>query len=158
MNLADAIRNATRSQYAGHEQREERPEFGWDGVALDGSHSGEDTRQMENQIENPEPRGQAPEPPPASVTSGNAVRLELFLSGEQMTAMLRAIMAGQHSVLTLREAAAYLRISPSTLERLVEGDEIPGVEIDGRWRFPKLNLDDWLLAQLHRTKEQDDAA
>ena len=113
---------------------------------------------MENQTENPEPRGQAPEPPPTSVTSGNAVRLELFLSGEQMTAMLRAIMAGQHSVLTLREAAAYLRVSPSTLEKLVESDEIPGVEIDGRWRFPKLNLDEWLLEKLHKSKEKNDAA
>ena len=158
MNLADAIRNATRGQCAARGQREEKTDFSRDGVAMDGPQSGEEKRQMENQIEDPEPRGQAPEPPPQSVTSGNAVRLELCLSGEQMTAMLRAIMAGQHSVLTLREAAAYLRVSPSTLERLVEADEIPGVEIDGRWRFPKLNLDDWLLAQLHRTKEQDDAA
>ena len=157
MNLVDAIRNASRAQDIGREQSD-KPDFGLDGVGQANSHSGEDTGKMENQTENPEPRGQAPEPPPTSVTSGNAVRLELFLSGEQMTAMLRAIMAGQHSVLTLREAAAYLRVSPSTLEKLVESDEIPGVEIDGRWRFPKLNLDDWLLAQLHRTKEQDDAA
>ena len=154
MNLVDAIRNATRGHDVGREQSE-KPDFNWDGAVQVGSHSGEDTRQMENQTENPEPQGQAP---PASVTSGNAVRLELFLSGEQMTAMLRAIMAGQHSVLTLREAAAYLRISPSTLEKLVEADEIPGVEIDGRWRFPKLNLDDWLLAKLHRSKEQNHAA
>ena len=157
MNLVDAIRNATRGHDVGREQSE-KPDLSWDGVVPVGSHSGDNTRQMENQTENPEQQGQAPEPPPASVTSGNAVRLELFLSGEQMTAMLRAIMAGQHSVLTLREAAAYLRISPSTLERLVEADDIPGVEIDGRWRFPKLNLDDWLLAKLHRSKEQNDAA
>lgn len=158
MNLADAIRNASRVRRDREETMDDKSDYCWEAVEADCSQSGEETRQMEIQTDNPEPREQAPKPPPTSVTSGNAVRLELFLSGEQMTAMLRAIMAGQHSVLTLREAAAYLRISPSTLQKLVEDDVIPGVEIDGRWRFPKLNLDDWLLAKTHRTKEQDNAA
>ena len=158
MNLVDAIRGASRARTTGDETHDTKSDFSWESVEEDGSHSGEETRQMENETENPEPREQAPKPPPTSVTSGNAVRLELFLSGEQMTAMLRAIMAGQHSILTLREAAAYLRVSPSTLQKLVEQDEIPGVEIDGKWRFPKLNLDDWLLARTHRTKDQDNAA
>ena len=100
----------------------------------------------------------APEPPQAAVMSGNAIRLEIFLSGEQMAGMLKAIMAGQHSVLTVREAASYLRIGPSRLEKLVEEGEIPFVEIDGRYRFPKSNLDDWLAVQSAANEEEKDVA
>ena len=82
-----------------------------------------------------------------SGVSGNVVRLELFLSAEQMGGLFRAIMAGQHSVLTLREAAAYLRISQDLLLKLAEEGDIPAVQIEGRWRFPKPNLDDWMTLQ-----------
>lgn len=83
--------------------------------------------------------------------SGNVVRLEIFMTPEQMTVMLRAIMAGQHSVLTAREAANYLRTSQSALEKLAESGDIPAVEIEGRWRFPKNALDDWMLRQAAKT-------
>lgn len=83
-----------------------------------------------------------PEPP--TVTSGNVVRLELFLNSEQMTGLLKAILAGQHSVLTLKEAAAYLRISPNSLQELAEQGEVPGVQMNGTWRFPKASLDEWM--------------
>lgn len=100
----------------------------------------------------------APEPINQAISGGNAVRLEIFLNGEQMAGMLKAIMAGQHSVLTLREAASYLRISPKTLEKLVEDGEIPAVEIDGRYRFPKSNLDDWLASAQAENEEEKDVA
>ena len=85
-----------------------------------------------------------PSAPHVHVTSGNVVRLELFLSAEQMSGMLRAILHGQHSVLTLSEAAAYLRVRPHALARLAEDGLIPGFQIDGRWRFTKSSLDEWL--------------
>lgn len=94
--------------------------------------------------------GEFPHP---TVANGNVVRLELFLTAEQMNGMLRAIMAGQHTVLTLREAAAYLRVNPSTLEKLAEDGEVPGVLLEGRWRFPKPNLDEWL--QFRSTPAED---
>jgi excisionase family DNA binding protein len=100
----------------------------------------------------------APEPLHQAASGGNAVRLEIFLNGEQMAGMLKAIMAGQHSVLTVREAASYLRISPKTIERLAEEGEIPVVEIDGRYRFPKSNLDDWLASQSAENEEEKDVA
>jgi excisionase family DNA binding protein len=106
----------------------------------------------------PEPQSSAPEPPNSAVLGGNAIRLEIFLNGEQMAGMLKAIMAGQHSVLTVREAASYLRVSPKTIERLAEDGEIPAVEIDGRYRFPKSNLDDWLAQQSAEHEEEKDVA
>ncbi len=88
------------------------------------------------------PAENVPEPP--QVTSGNVVRLEMFLNNEQMTSMLKALMAGQHSILTLREAAAFLRIAPSRLLELAETGEVPGILLDGRWRFPRHSLDEWI--------------
>ena len=98
-------------------------------------------------------------PPEAAhphVGPGNVVRLELFLSAEQMGGLFRAIMAGQHTVMTAREAASYLRVSRETLMKLADEGEIPGVVIDGRWRFPKANLDEWMM--VHRAGEDNDDA
>lgn len=100
----------------------------------------------------------APEPVSPHVNSGNVVRLEMFLSAEQMGGLFRAIMAGQHSVMTAREAASYLRISQETLVKLAEEGEIPGVVIENRWRFPKPSLDDWLATQSTNTEEAEDVA
>lgn len=91
---------------------------------------------------------QLPEPP--TVTSGNVVRLELFLNGEQMQGLLKSLMAGQHSVLTIREAAAYLRVAPNTLAELAESGEVPGIFMDGKWRFPKASLDEWMMLSAAR--------
>ncbi|MFM9874416.1 MAG: helix-turn-helix domain-containing protein [Fimbriimonadaceae bacterium] len=99
-----------------------------------------------------------PAPTNPAVQSGNVVRLELFLSAEQMSGLFRAIMAGQHTVMTAREAAAYLRIGKETLMKLAEEGDIPGIVIDGRWRFPKPNLDEWLTMQSMGHEEIEDVA
>ena len=75
-----------------------------------------------------------------------------------MGGLFRAIMAGQHTVLTVREAASYLRISQDALVKLAEDGEIPGVLLDGRWRFPKPNLDDWLTMQSVGQEDSEDVA
>ena len=103
----------------------------------------------------------SPEPPNQAVLGGNVVRIELFMSAEQTTNMLRAIMVGQHTVLTLAEAAHYLRVRPQTLSKLAEEGEIRGVDIEGKWRFPKHHLDEWLyrtVGQALNEEEQQDVA
>jgi excisionase family DNA binding protein len=99
-----------------------------------------------------------PEFPVAAVAGGNVVRLELFLTPEQMNAMLRAVMAGYHSVMTLREAAHYLRMNPSKLEKLAQDHQVPAFMIEGRWRFPKPALDEWLAVSAMKGTEEDHAA
>ena len=47
-------------------------------------------------------------------------------------------------VLTLAEAAAYLRVSESALSRLADRGEVPGRKIDKDWRFFKPALQHWL--------------
>ena len=164
MNLADAIRRATARSSVFREPQPLRPvnpPLDWpnpdDGskiLPITGSGEPSPSDEAGPAFE----RRQAPEPPSHAVVSGNAIRLEIFLSGEQMTTMLKAIMAGQHSVLTLREAAAYLRLGSKALERLVEDGEIPALEIDGKYRFPKANLDDWMAMKTATTEEKKDAA
>ncbi len=88
-----------------------------------------------------------PSPPSTSVFGGSVVRLELFLSPDQLSVLFRGIIGGAHSVLTLREAAKYVRLSASELEQLCETHQVPAFRLQGKWRFPKAALDDWLAAQ-----------
>jgi excisionase family DNA binding protein len=54
-------------------------------------------------------------------------------------------------VLTLDEAADYLRLPKETLERQVALGYIPGRRIEDAWRFLKAAIDDWLRSQDSRT-------
>jgi excisionase family DNA binding protein len=47
-------------------------------------------------------------------------------------------------VLTLTEAAAYLRVGDDEVLRLANLHELPGRQIGGEWRFLKAGLQDWL--------------
>jgi excisionase family DNA binding protein len=47
-------------------------------------------------------------------------------------------------VLTLAEAASYLRVPDEELLRLPEQRDIPAQQIGGEWRFLKRALDHWL--------------
>lgn len=47
-------------------------------------------------------------------------------------------------VLTIDELSAYLRISKSTLYKLVRQRKIPSQKIGRHWRFHRLAIDGWL--------------
>ena len=49
-------------------------------------------------------------------------------------------------VLTLGEAATYLRVAEEDVLRLAKRQELPGRLIAGEWRFLKAGLQDWLRA------------
>ncbi|MFL1463690.1 substrate-binding domain-containing protein [Roseococcus sp. DSY-14] len=50
-------------------------------------------------------------------------------------------------VLTLAEAAAWLRLSERTLYGLARGRQVPGALVGGKWLFPRRALEHWLLAR-----------
>jgi PTS system nitrogen regulatory IIA component len=50
----------------------------------------------------------------------------------------------QQDYLTIGQLAAYLGWSPRFIEGLVRGEHLPGLEIDGQWRFRRDDLVDWL--------------
>jgi excisionase family DNA binding protein len=50
-------------------------------------------------------------------------------------------------VLTLREAAQYLRLSERALYDLARGRRLPAAQLGGKWLFPRAKLERWLSAQ-----------
>lgn len=55
------------------------------------------------------------------------------------------------AVLTLAEAAEYLRLSPERVLVQVEQGTLPGRQIDGEWRFLKATIDEWLKGSDRRS-------
>ena len=54
-------------------------------------------------------------------------------------------------VLTLEEAADYLRLPKESVEKHAALGRIPGRRIEDTWRFLKTAIDDWLRAQDSRS-------
>jgi excisionase family DNA binding protein len=50
-------------------------------------------------------------------------------------------------LMTFEEAADYLRLSHSTLYRLVQKGKVPASKVGGAWRFKRQILDNWLASQ-----------
>ena len=51
----------------------------------------------------------------------------------------------QGEVLTLAEAAAYLRLSEDAVQTAIREQGLPGREVNGEWRLLKTGIQDWLL-------------
>ncbi|MCL4266934.1 MAG: helix-turn-helix domain-containing protein [Anaerolineae bacterium] len=47
-------------------------------------------------------------------------------------------------IMTVREVCDYLRLSESTIYRLVQEGKLPGRKVGGAWRFSRKGLDEWL--------------
>lgn len=72
------------------------------------------------------------------------VRLELDLAHDQLNALMKGIASSQQSVLTLREAAQFLRIPAKKLQLLAAEKAVPGMLVNGTWRFSRAALEQWL--------------
>ncbi|WP_058119143.1 helix-turn-helix domain-containing protein [Photobacterium kishitanii] len=44
-------------------------------------------------------------------------------------------------ILTLKEAAAYLKLAEKTVYRLASEGKLPGFKVDGFWRFKREDLE-----------------
>lgn len=49
-------------------------------------------------------------------------------------------------VMTIKEAAVYLKVKPVTIYKLLTQKKIPGIKISGAWRFKREILDIWIDA------------
>lgn len=47
-------------------------------------------------------------------------------------------------ILTLAEAATYLRVDEAGLEKMADGGDIPARKVAGQWRFSRRALEAWL--------------
>lgn len=56
------------------------------------------------------------------------------------------VLMGENTneIMSLDELAEYLKISKSTLYKLVQQGKFPGQKIGKQWRFHKNAVDDWL--------------
>jgi len=59
-------------------------------------------------------------------------------------------IAETREVLTLEEAAAFLRVSEDAVLRLLVQQMLPGRQIEGQWRFLRVALADWLRGRSGR--------
>jgi excisionase family DNA binding protein len=53
-------------------------------------------------------------------------------------------MADSREVMNVRQAAQYLGVSPDTLYKYVNEQQIPAFKLGNRWRFKKSKLDQWM--------------
>jgi PTS system nitrogen regulatory IIA component len=51
---------------------------------------------------------------------------------------------------TPKQLAEYLQLSPRTVYRLLERNELPGLRVGGQWRFRKSEVDYWLDRRLQQ--------
>lgn len=54
-------------------------------------------------------------------------------------------MQSDSDVLTLDEAAAYLRVHPRTLRTKASEGEVPAAKVGRAWRFHREQLERWIL-------------
>lgn len=99
-------------------------------------------------------RFHTPTPEPAVVVAPHeesegvqTVRFEVRLTNQQLYDLLQWLARNLHPVMTLREAASYLRLRTAEVVTLAESGEVPAFKVDGKWRFLKSALDEWMLAQ-----------
>lgn len=55
-------------------------------------------------------------------------------------------------VMSIGELAEYLKISRSTLYKLVQEGRLPGQKLGKRWRFHKDAIDEWLKQRPENTR------
>ncbi|NQU73192.1 MAG: helix-turn-helix domain-containing protein [Candidatus Omnitrophica bacterium] len=58
-------------------------------------------------------------------------------------------------VLTFDEAKQFLRITASTLYRLVQNGVVPASKVGGQWRFKQERLEGWLSDQEVKFKDRN---
>jgi excisionase family DNA binding protein len=50
-------------------------------------------------------------------------------------------------LMTVRELAAYLRVHPTTIYRMLRQGDVPAFKIGSDWRFDKKLVDEWTKKQ-----------
>src|SRR5579883_2700727 len=77
----------------------------------------------------------------------NLVHVILLLSNVDTYAVV-CITVHMPELLTTDEAAAYLRLSERKLYDLIAAGAVPCTKVTGRWLFPRVALDRWVIAGL----------
>lgn len=145
MNLVDAIRLTSG-------QARQKPAVGASlGADACVTHAAELNTDSETKHEDGLPVPSSDLRPPNSepqTMSNNFVRIELFLSPDQIQGLLRETVGSHRSIMTVREVAHLLRTTSHNVERLAEEGKLPGFLLDDSWRFHRSAVDEWLANQV----------
>jgi excisionase family DNA binding protein len=79
--------------------------------------------------------------------AGNKGRAERWERGNEK-------MADSREVMNIRQASQYLGVSPDTLYKYVNEQQIPAFKLGNRWRFKKSKLDQWMEEKSMETEPQ----
>ena len=60
-------------------------------------------------------------------------------------------------VMTVKELAAYLRVHPSTIYKLLRLRELPGFRVASEWRFNLATIDRWLVERNLKPSDDESA-
>ena len=61
---------------------------------------------------------------------------------------------GPNEVMCLDELASYLKLSKSTLYKVVQQGGLPGQKVGKQWRFHKSAMEDWLRQHPEQPSEK----
>ena len=78
--------------------------------------------------------------------SQHFVRIELFLSPDQIQHLLKDSIGAQLTIMTSHEVAQLLRTTTKNVEHLAEEGKLPGFLLENAWRFNRETIDEWLAA------------
>lgn len=56
----------------------------------------------------------------------------------------------ESDIITVRELAAYLKITEKTAYRLAAEGKIPGFKVGGAWRFRQNEIENWIKAESNK--------
>jgi excisionase family DNA binding protein len=55
-------------------------------------------------------------------------------------------------IMTIEEVAKYLKMTPQTVYKWAQEDQIPGTKLGKEWRFRKAILDEWIDTSIFLSK------
>ncbi len=56
-------------------------------------------------------------------------------------------------IMTIREVAAYLKLTEKTAYRLAAEGKIPGFKVGGSWRFRRSEIEKWIEYRMSENKK-----
>ena len=61
-------------------------------------------------------------------------------------------MPEKNDIMTLKEAARYLRLKPQAICSWAQGKELPAAKLGKEWRFRKSIVDEWFLEHIDKKR------
>lgn len=59
----------------------------------------------------------------------------------------------ESEILTIKQVAAYLKVTERTIYRLASAKKIPAFKVGGTWRFSLADIDSWIKQQSMQVRD-----